>query len=524
MERQNRLLPGEACWPAGSSGKGHHIQKVSVNQQESAEAIVLKKKEGPNERNGSNVMSSDQKHRQPNILNESFLKGERVNPSSLREVPSSGQAPRRQPPNEATRFLMEQIVQKANVQKALKRVISNRGAAGVDKMKVTDLPAFLTHSWPRVRAELLSGTYHPQPVKRVEIPKPGGGTRLLGIPTALDRFIQQAILQVLSPLIDPTFSEASFGFRPGRNAHQAIEQARQYIKEGYEVVVDIDLEKFFDRVNHDILMHRLSCRIADKRLLKLIRAYLTAGVMVEGVRMNVEEGTPQGGPLSPLLANILLDDLDQELTRRGHKFVRYADDCNIYVKTKRAGQRVMESVTEFLSKKLKLTVNSKKSAVDHVKKRKFLGLSFLIRKGDVVVTLSPQSKGRFKTSIRRLTKGCAGWSLKERIHRLNSYLTGWIAYYHLADTFTFFRDMDSWIRRRLRMCLLKQWKKPATIKRNLLAHGIAPIEAAQLSSSRLGYWRLSLSPQMNRAFDTLFWKSIGLVSLLDRYQKLRVSF
>jgi group II intron reverse transcriptase/maturase len=469
-------------------------------------------------------MSSDQEYRQPNISNESFLKGETVNPSSFREVPSSRRALRRQPPNEATRFLMEQVIQKTNVQKALKRVIANQGAAGVDKMEVTDLPAFLTRSWPRIQTELLAGTYHPQPVKRVEIPKTGGGTRLLGIPTAVDRFIQQAILQVLSPLIDPTFSEASFGFRPGRNAHQAIERARQYIKEGYEVVVDIDLEKFFDRVNHDILMHRLSCRIADKRLLKLIRAYLSAGVMVEGVRMNVEEGTPQGGPLSPLLANILLDDLDQELTRRGHRFVRYADDCNIYVKTERAGQRVMDSVKEFLSKKLKLTVNKEKSAVDHVKKRKFLGFSFLIRKGEVLLTLPRQSKERFKTSIRRLTAGHTGCPLAERIRRLNSYLTGWVAYYHHADTSTFFRDMDSWIRHRLRMCLLKQWKKPATVKRHLLARGIAPIEAAQLSSSRLGYWRLSLSPQMHRAFDNIFWKLNGLVSLLDKYQKLRVSF
>jgi RNA-directed DNA polymerase len=467
------------------------------------------------------MVSSREEQRQPNIPTGSSLREETVNPWETEEVPSSSPARPIEPTREMRYdHLMEQVVERNNLLQALHRVERNKGAAGVDGMAVKSLRSYLLNNWPLVREELLNGTYRPLPVRRVEIPKPDGGIRLLGIPTVLDRLIQQALLQVLTPIFDPTFSPLSFGFRPGRSARDAVKTAQLFIRQGFRFVVDMDLEKFFDRVNHDILMAKLAKRISDKRVLRLIRRYLQAGILINGCKIASEEGTPQGGPLSPLLANIMLDDLDKELKKRGHRFVRYADDCNIYVKTKRSGERVLESVKDFVEKRLKLKVNEEKSAVDRPWKRKFLGFSFTHHHVSRL-RLAPKTVKRFKDKIRELTSRRHSQSMQERIQKLNVYLKGWCGYFRIAETPSLFKVFDEWIRRRLRMCLLKQWKKPKTRTKNLVALGLPREWAGLIGCSRKGYWRLSNTPQMNKALGLAYWRSQGLVSLSERYNAIR---
>jgi RNA-directed DNA polymerase len=417
-------------------------------------------------------------------------------------------------------MLKERILSTENLHRALKRVVSNKGSHGVDEMPVQILRQHLIDNWESIKMELLAGTYKPHPVRRIEIPKPDGGVRLLGIPTVTDRFIQQAIAQVLTTLYDPTFSNHSYGFRPRRSAHDAVREAKGYIREGYRWAVDIDLEKFFDKVNHDRLMGTLAKRIKDKRLLKLIRSFLKSGIMMNGLLKASVEGTPQGGPLSPLLSNIVLDELDKELEERGHKFVRYADDCNIYVKTQKAGNRVMDSITSFIEGKLKLKVNLGKSAVDRPWRRKFLGFSFTFHK-EPKVRIAKESVKRMKNKIRDITSRKKPYPMEYRIKKLNQYLMGWCGYYALADTPSVFRDFDSWIRRRLRMCMWKDWKSPITRVRKLIGLGAPRGKAYEWGNSRKGYWRISKSPILDRTLGNSYWSSRGLRSLLTRYKTLR---
>jgi group II intron reverse transcriptase/maturase len=417
-------------------------------------------------------------------------------------------------------MLLNQILSRENMLQALKRVEQNKGSHGVDMMPVQNLRQHIVENWLSIKEAILKGTYEPMPVRRVEIPKPDGGVRLLGIPTVTDRLIQQAIAQVLSKVYDPTFSENSYGFRPNRSAHDAVRKAKEYIRDGHRWVVDMDLEKFFDKVNHDRLMGTLAKRIQDKPLLKLIRKYLQSGVMINGVVSSTLEGTPQGGPLSPLLSNIVLDELDKELERRGHKFVRYADDCNIYVKSKRAGLRTMANIQRFIEGKLRLKVNEKKSAVDRPWKRKFLGFSFTSHK-EPKVRIAKESLKRMKNKVREITSRKMPYPMEYRIQKLNQYLMGWCGYFALADTKSIFLELDKWIRRRLRMCLWKNWKKPKTKIRNLIQLGVPQWQAYEWGNTRKSYWRISNSPILHRTLGNSYWRNQGLKSLEARYEDLR---
>jgi RNA-directed DNA polymerase len=416
---------------------------------------------------------------------------------------------------------MERVAEEANLIEALSRVCANKGSAGVDGMDVTKLKAWMSvrANREKLRNKLISGEYEPAPVRGVQIPKPGGkGVRQLGIPTVVDRLVQQALLQVLEPMFDPTFSEGSYGFRPGRGAHDALRQASQYVAEGRNIMVDLDLEKFFDRVQHDVLMARVSRRVRDKRVLALIGRFLRAGMMQNGVCVRREEGTPQGGPLSPLLANILLDDLDQELEKRGHRFCRYADDCNIYVKSEAAGQRVMASVTEFLEQKLKLKVNRQKSAVGHVSERKFLGHR-LLAGGKLGV--APQSEEKLKSSLKELTGRNSGKSLAVVIREVNQRFGGWIQYFHMAQMKGRMQDIGQWLRRRLRCLRLKQCKRARAIARFLMDLGESKDSAYALGGSGKGWWRLADTPQAHRAMSLAWFKNEGLLDPEAFYLELR---
>ena len=420
---------------------------------------------------------------------------------------------------QASTKLWERLMEKENLRTALRRVERNGGAPGIDGMSVEELRPYLKENWLEIREKLDQQTYRPSPVRLKEIEKPDGGVRRLGIPTVRDRFLQQAITQVLTPLFDPKFSEHSYGFRPGRSAHQAVKQAQTYVQAGYEWSVDLDLEKYFDRVNHDILMARVARVVKDKRVLKLIRTYLESGMMENGVVMGKGEGVPQGSPLSPLLSNIMLDDLDKELEKRGHKFVRYADDCNIYVKTPRAGKRVMESVKKFLEKKLKLKVNAKKSKVKRATRVKFLGFSFYKYKGEVRIRVAKRSLERFREKLRRLAKRTRPGKLEDIIQEINRYLIGWMGYFRLAETPSVYAGLDSWIRRRLRQMIWKRWKRGTTRYRKLRKLGV-PEGRAGLGAVGKSPWHMSKSPVINEALSNAYLHNSGLKSLKDRYQEL----
>jgi RNA-directed DNA polymerase len=414
-----------------------------------------------------------------------------------------------------TNRLMEEVCERENLREALRRVRANKGSPGVDGMTVGGIKDYLKQHWPAIREQLLNGTYEPKPVRRVEIPKPdGGGVRKLGIPSVLDRFIQQAVMQVLQRRWDRMFSDHSYGFRPGRSAHQAVAQAQQYIAEGYGFCVDLDLEKFFDRVNHDKLMGQIAKRIEDKRLLKLIRAFLNAGVMENGLVSPSVEGTPQGGPLSPLLSNLVLDELDRELERRSHRFVRYADDCNIYVRSERAGQRVMEGVTQFITQKLKLKVNEAKSAVARPQERKFLGFSFTAGP-EVKRVIAPKALDRFKRRIREITRRAKGVSMKTTMEELAPYMRGWRSYFGFCETPIVLKYLTRWVRLRLRAALWRQWKTQRRRRAALIALGVLPRLASNTAGSGRGPWYLARSKALSIGLSNAYFKSLGLPSLVD---------
>jgi RNA-directed DNA polymerase len=415
---------------------------------------------------------------------------------------------------------MEEVIERDNLSRALHRVEKNGGAAGVDDMPVDELRSYLRTHWPRIKESLLNGSYRPQPVKRVEIPKPGGaGMRKLGIPTAVDRMIQQALHQVMGPVFEPDFSDSSYGFRPGRSAHQAVQRARLEVESGRRWVVDLDLEKFFDRVNHDILMSRVARKVTDKRVLLLIRRYLQAGVMEEGVVQATGEGTPQGGPLSPLLSNILLDDLDRELERRSHRFCRYADDCNIYVKSRRAGERVLASITGLLERRLKLKVNRAKSAVARPWERKFLGYS-MTSEMKPRLKVASESVKRLRVKLKEACRRGQGRNLRRFIEgELNPILRGWGNYFHLAEVVAPFEELDGWLRRKLRQIYWRQWKRTFTRVKGLMRQGIAGERSWKSARNGRGSWWNSGTSHMNEAFPKSHFDRLGLISLLTEKRR-----
>jgi len=494
-----------------------------MNVQKSAEGIVVppRRDEGPNMegRKGTKTsMDEGDAPRKAEMPEDSRKVAGGTRKNTARERQTSTAAEEKAQP-EATN-LLEEVLRRENLLTALRRVQSNKGAPGVDGVTVEELPAYLKEHWLRIREALLSGTYIPSSVRRVEIPKPDGkGVRPLGIPIVLDRFIEQAILQILTPVFDPHFSDHSYGFRPGRGCHDAVTAARVHVEAGYRFVVDMDLEKFFDRVNHDVLMVRVARRVKDKRLLRLIGRYLKAGIMIGGVIHDHEAGTPQGGPLSPLLSNILLDDLDKELERRGHRFCRYADDCNIYVRSKAAGEQVMQSITRFLAKKLRLKVNKDKSAVDRPWNRKFLGYSMTPHyrpKLKVARNSIKRVKGRVKEIMRR----GRGRSLPKVAGELTVLLRGWVNYFRLSQVKIAFEELDQWIRRKLRCILWRQWKKPRTRARKLIERGIEKARALSSASNGRGPWWNAGASHMNAAVTTKWLQQQGLMSLLAEHRRL----
>jgi len=410
--------------------------------------------------------------------------------------------------------LIERMLERGNLLKALQAMEANRGAAGVDGMEVEQLRSYLREHWAEIKEQIRSGSYEPRPVRRVDIPKPGGGTRMLGIPTVLDRVIQQAIHQILSPLWEEGFSAHSYGFRPGRSAAQAVKAAQGHIRSGKRWVVDVDLEKFFDRVNHDVLMARVARKVKDRRMLKLTRRYLESGIMRQGVVEPRSEGTPQGGPLSPLLSNILLDDLDKELEKRGHRFCRYADDCNIYVGSRRAGGRVMESLTRFLREKLKLAVNPKKSAVDRPWNRKFLGFSMTVHR-ECRMRVAPQAVERFKDAMREKFREGRGRNLRAFLESLKPKLRGWASYFSVAETRNVFEALDQWLRRKLRCMEWRKWKKPRTRMRKLIALGLDRGRARESAYNGRGPWWNAGASHMNAVLPTAYFRRMGLISLTE---------
>jgi RNA-directed DNA polymerase len=459
-----------------------------------------------------NLKDDTQQHIQTPMDGPSALTGE-AREAGRAGTESSGATNGLESPATTDR-LMEEVCERENLKDALRRVKANRGSAGVDGMTIGGIADYLRQHWPTIRAQLLNGTYEPTPVRRVEIAKPDGGMRKLGIPTVLDRFIQQAVLQVLQRKWDGTFSRHSYGFRPGRSAHQAVAQAQQYIAEGYGWVVDLDLAQFFDRVNHDKLMGQIAKRVEDTRLLKLIRAFLNAGVMENGLVSPSVEGTPQGGPLSPLLSNLVLDELDRELERRGHRFVRYADDSNIYVRSERAGQRVMESVTRFITDTLRLKVNETKSAVARPQVRKFLGFSFTAGR-EVKRTIAPKALDRFKARIREVTRRAKGVSIETTIEELAPYMRGWRNYFGFCETPEALVYLTRWVRLRLRAALWRQWKTSRRRRAALMQLGVRGPLASQTAGSGRGPWHLARSKALSVGLSNAYFKSLGLPTLTD---------
>jgi len=499
-------------------------QGVAKGGQKSAEVILAAAHggEGPNRRNGTGTERSMPEGGEDKKA-EKLERARSVGSGTAEGTGGARQAGtvREGDAGEGSLKLMEEVCARKNLMRAYRRVVRNGGAAGIDGMSVEALMPYCHEHWPRIREELLSGTYEPQPVRRVEIPKPDGkGVRVLGIPTVLDRLIQQALLQVLSPIFDPTFSEDSYGFRPGRSAQDGVSRARAHMAAGYRWVVDLDIEKFFDRVNHDILMSRVARRVKDKRVLRLIRRYLQAGMMEGGLVSPRREGTPQGGPLSPLLSNILLDELDRELERRGHRYVRYADDCNVYVRSERSGERVMASLERFLWKRLKLRINRDKSAVGRPWKRKFLGYSVTTHR-EPKLRVAPESVKRLKDKLRVFFRQGRGRNLGRVCKELSVILRGWVAYFRMSEVKARFDELDAWIRRKLRGLLWRQWKRPRTRRKELMRRGLSLEHAAVSAYNGRGPWWNAGARHMNLAVPISVLRQLGLISLVEEHRRLK---